>query len=182
MKFKNFVMLLFMVSVLAFMVGCDDGVRTADQKVASLQEKMQADAVNQTGMPGINNFTEMKLLKQIYEKRDQAINTYTYVPDMNGKLWHVCDSVGFGMPYATQYSAPTKNVWLHTGGGTWVNVNVPQSEPNALFPPGSADGTWVACGIVKGGTKLVYVEPKIVASEFRLRSAGEWMLPESEKK
>ena len=173
--FKKFAVALFIVSLLAT-VGCLDSTRAprADEKIPRQQEQMQQNALSQTGMPGITNFTELKILRHLYELRDQSISTFTYIPDLNGRLWHLCDSVGFGLPYATQFSNPEKNVWTDGEGyHAWVNTNLPQAEPNGLYMPSSAEGTWVMCGSDKG-TQPVYVEPRIIVSTIRLRAEGEY--------
>ena len=148
--------------------GCDQ--QTADKKVQVQQEEMQSQAQSQIGLPGITNFTEMKLVKHLYELRDQKVVTYTYVPDMNGKLWHLCDSFGFGLPYGVQFSNPEK----HRSEG----YNLPQAEPNGLFMPPSAEGTWITCANPNGSGDIspVYVEPRVIVSPFKLRAEGEYAL------
>ena len=88
--------------------GCDDGESTSDKTQRLQQEQMSQNANQQVGMPGISNFTEKKIMKRLYEMRDQNIATYTYLVDMQGRLHHVCDSMGYGLPYATQFSSPEK--------------------------------------------------------------------------
>ena len=167
---KKLAILLFLSVLLLALVGCE-GPPLADQKVAQKQEQLQSQAVAQTGMPGITNFTEYKMVRHLYELRDQAIATYTYIPDMNGKLWHLCDSVGFGIPYATQFSNPEKR--YPSADYTQTGYNIPQAEPNGLFMPAAAEGTWVMCGSEKG-TQPVYIEPRIIVSTIRLRAEGEY--------
>jgi hypothetical protein len=116
------------------------------------------------------NFTELKTVKKIYELRDQSITTFTYVPDYEGRLWHVCDSIGYGIPYATQFSNPMKR--HGDGQGAY---EIPQAEPNGLFMPSTAEGTWIDCADPKGGKpQAVYLEPRIVVSPFKLHAFGEW--------
>lgn len=154
-------------------ISCDDTPST-DQKVQMQQEQMQAQQQAQTGMPGIVNFTESKLVKHLYELRDQKIVTYTYVPDLNGRLWHLCNSIGYGLPYGVQFSNPEK----HIGGGNTYNYNLPQAEPNGLYMPPTAEGTWIMCANpnAQGGVEPVYVEPRVIVSPFKLRSEGEYAL------
>lgn len=158
------------LSLLA-LVGCGDIPDNADKKEQRATEAITAQAVSQIGMPGVTNFTEKKLVRKLYELRDQEIATFTYMPDMNGKLWHVCDSVGFGLPYGVQFSNPDKLVNPYTTASGYITM--PQAEPNGLYMPPSAEGTWVMCG-AKNDVKPVYIEPRIVVSSFPLRSAGEY--------
>jgi hypothetical protein len=134
----------------------------------SLERKKQAEmslrGVEAVGMPAIVNFAEKRMMKDILELRDRNVATTTYIVDMNGKMHKVCDSVGFGLPYATQYTNPQMPQQTIAGGSTYV---LPQADPNGLYSPASADGTWVQC--VDPKTKkatVVYVEPRIIVSPF----------------
>ena len=153
-----------------FLAACGDWESASDREQREKQESISQQANAQTGMPGITNFTEKKLMRKLYEPRDKEIATFTYVPDMNGKLWHLCDSIGYGLPYGTQYSSPQK-----MAGYTGHEFAMPQSEPNSLFMPPTAEGTWVICG-TKDDLKPVYVEPKVIVSPFKLRAEGEYFV------
>lgn len=129
------------------------------------QERILAEGVAQLGMPAIKNFREKHLLKTIYELRDQTgLLTYTYMwSEMQGKLVFFCESVGYGIPYATQYSASEKEAR--------VEYALPQAEPNGLFSPSSADGTWVMCKDPSGKeVRPVFIEPRVVISQFKLHT------------
>jgi hypothetical protein len=146
--------------------GCDSKP-TADQVQSARQEKIQAEIAAQTGMPAIKNGREAKLVKMIYEMRDQNISTYTYTfSELTGKFRFFGETVGYGVPYSTQYSAPTRMMWMGSNHGYH---SVPQAEPNGLYPPNSAEGTWI---LMKDphGTEVspLYVEPKITVSPFKL--------------
>jgi hypothetical protein len=133
---------------------------------------MQRQQVAQTGLPGITNFTEAKLVKHLYELRDQKIMTYTYIPDMNGKLWHLCNSIGYGLPYGVQFSNPEKIEKDSEHG----YATLPQAEPNGLYMPPTAEGTWVTCINPSNPSDIapVYVESRVITSPFKLRAAGEY--------
>lgn len=144
--------------------GCDD-LLSSDKKQSMVQERILSEGVAQLGMPAIKNFREKRLLKDIYELRDQTgILTYTYLwSDMQGKLVFFCESVGYGIPYATQYSAPEKEAT--------IEYSLPQAEPNGLFSPSSAEGTWVMCKDPEGkDVRPVLVEPRTVVSPFKLKT------------
>jgi hypothetical protein len=146
--------------------GCENNTATADRKEQARQEVVQAESIRQAGIPTITNFTEKKLLKWIYELRDQEkLTTYTYIVDMNGKLHFLCESIGYGFPYSTQYSNPEKWINTHLNEG----YTIAQSEPNGLFMPSSADGTWIIAA-TEQGPKPIYVEPRVIVSPFKLRA------------
>ena len=147
--------------------------QSSDKIQNAQQERLSKQAVQSVGLPAIVNFQEKRILKDILELRDQPnLVTYTYITDLNGGLHEVCDSIGYGVPYATQYTSPEKPVWnggdSHEGAG--ANIAMPQADPNGLFSPSSADGTWVLCKVPgKDEVKPVYVEPRIITSPFPLR-------------
>lgn len=139
------------------------------------QNKLLSEATSQTGMPAIKNFRERKFLKDILELRDQeGLVTYTYLfTEQTGKLVFFCDSVGYGIPYATQYTAPetmqTFNLMGQASSNSRGVEKLPQADPNGLFSPASAEGTWIICKNPGGkGTSVVYVEPRIIVSPFKL--------------
>ena len=94
------------------------------------------------------------------ELRDQNVATTTYIIDMNGKLHKICNSVGYGLPYATQYTNPSRVVF----DGGHGNAVIPQADPNGLYSPASADGTWVLCVSKEGKPKPVFIEPRVIVS------------------
>jgi len=132
------------------------------------QEELSLQAVQQVGMPAIVNFAEKRMMKDILEIRDQDVATTTYIVGMNGELHKLCNSVGYGLPYATQYTNPQR-----ISGGMETpstgNVTIPQADPNGLYSPASADGTWVQCVDPKSGkARVVYIEPRIIVSPIPL--------------
>jgi hypothetical protein len=133
------------------------------------QELILKEATAQTGMPAIKNFRERKILKDIIEMRDQEVlTTYTYVvAEMTGELVYVGESVGYGIPAAMQYTNPSKIEYGRNGNLTTIN----QADPNGLFSPSSAEGTWVLMKDPNGkSVKPVYFEPRIIVSPFKFGS------------
>jgi hypothetical protein len=132
---------------------------------AQKQDQLLTEANNTVGMPAVVNFQEKKILKDIIEMRDRAnIRTYSYTQALDGKLVKLCDSVGYGIPYATQYTNPERRV-------TGYETTLPQADPNGLYSPASADGTWVLCkDPASDKVAPVLVEPRVVVSQFPLTS------------
>lgn len=172
----NFVLLLILA--VFGLTGCPEPQRqTSDQAQREQQEKMLAEATQQTGMPGIVNFRERKLAKLILELRDQeGLVTYTYLENMQpavvpgktalgGKLIYLGESIGYPLPYATQYTNPQKVEKENVNYGYAI---LPQADPNGLFSPASAEGTWVLLKNPKDKeVSPVYVEPRLVTSTFK---------------
>ena len=148
--------------LVAFLLGACE--RSSDSIQREQQEVLLAEGTAQIGMPAIKNFRERKLLKDILEMRDQTgLVTYTYVwNEFNGKLVFLCDSIGYAIPYATQFTNPQKRVY--------GDAVLPQADPNGLFSPSSAEGTWVLCKNPEGkDVRPTYIEPRIVVSQFKLK-------------
>lgn len=167
---KHYITLPLVGIAMVLLQGCDPTAATSDTKMNRQQEQLSNEAASQVGMPAIVNFQEKRMMKTILELRDQAVSTTTYLVDMNGNLHKFCDSVGYGLPYATQYTNPQKVV-----GSDYANhplATVAQADPNGLFSPANADGTWVLClDPASKKTKPVYIEPRVVVSPFVLPQA-----------
>ncbi len=142
--------------------------QSADEIDQQKQEQALQQAQRQAGMPAILNFQEKKLLKMIYELRDdEKIINYAYLyNEMQGKLVFLGKCMGYGIPYATQYSNPEKEVY---GGGYQRGFgSLPQAEPNGLFMPATAEGTWVMLLDKNNEPHPVYIEPRVIVSPFPL--------------
>src|SRR5579872_5387033 len=159
--------------MLLIVCSADDctGVGTATTQQNRAQAQLTAEGVAQVGMPNIHNFREKRLLKQIYEMRDQeGLVTYTYVQDLNGHLHFFCDSFGYPLPAATQYTAPerpAKSYETYEQG----NVTIPQEDPNGLFSPADAEGSWVVCKDPHSNKAgVVYSEPRLITTPFPMET------------
>lgn len=152
----------------------DQPAPSTDEAVSDQMEKLLKEGERQTGLPAITNFTEKRMVKWLYELRDQPnYRTYTYMVTMNGAFVKICDSVGYGINASIQYSNPDKVVdyedYLGTG---YVDANLgtlPQAEPNGLFMPEGLAATYVMCVVPgKDEVQAVYIEPEIIVSPFPL--------------
>ena len=148
-------------------IGCDKQAPTGDDIMNAQQRQTDRQAALAVGPPAIVNFQEKRTLKQIYELRDTQLSTVTYIVDRYGKTHKICDSVGYGIPYATQYTNPSKIDYNRGQDGG--NIAIPQADPNGLFSPASAEGTWVLCLNPKDKKVVpIYIEPRIIVSPFAL--------------
>ena len=76
---------------------------------------------------------------------------------------------GYGLPYATQYTNPQSRQVTTTSGGGITSDIMAQADPNGLFSPASAEGTWVMC--LNPRTKKAepqYIEPRIITTTYPL--------------
>lgn len=161
---RKHITLLLIVFTLA---SCDKvDHKNSDTVQREQQEKILSEGAAQIGMPAIKNFRERKMLKDILELRDQnGLTTYTYLyNEMTGKLIYLGETIGYGIPYATQFTNPQKPFYDYHGVGS-----LPQADPNGLFSPSAAEGTWILLKDPNGkDVRPVYVEPRIVVSPFKL--------------
>lgn len=146
------------------LIGC--GEVTSQQKEQILQERTQNKSMVQSGIPSIKNFREKKVYKEIYELRDQDdLTTYTYiVAKQTGKLVFIGESVGFPIPYDTQYNNPSQ-----LKGGTHEYTAYPQAEPSGLYSSKDTNGIWIMMVDKKTQKpRPVYFEEPVICSTFLL--------------
>jgi hypothetical protein len=150
------------------LVSCDTHQSSSDAIQQAEQERILQEGTSAIGMPAIKNFREKRLLKDIIEMRDsETLTTYTYiVAEQTGKLVFLGESIGYGIPAATQFTNPQKISKEYSQGGFAI---LAQADPNGLFSPSAADGTWVILKDPKGNAiKPVYIEPRVIVSPFKL--------------
>ena len=154
-----------MLLVLTTLFACDDP-KDSNKVLADQQENLMKEINRQIGMPAIKNFQERKLMKSILELRDQEnLVCWCYLwNEFNGKLVYIGKCIGYGLPYATQYTNPAKQI----ENSYHDAPTLPQADPNGLFMPSSAEATWVMLVDKKGVPHPVYIEPKIIISPFEL--------------
>lgn len=160
----------FLGGVMVLSLTACDYTPSSDQVQRQQQETLSQQGNMTVGMPAINNFFEKKLLKVILEMRDNPkLVTYTYITDLNGHLHKRCNSIGYGIPYATQFTNPQR-VARSSETSERGNITLPQADPNGLFSPSSAEGTWVLCQnpANKDDLRPVYLEDRVTVSPFEL--------------
>lgn len=165
----SIVLLMILFSMLLMGASdCDSG--TSDRKLSQAQEQIMQEANAQVGMPAIKNFQERKLMKMIFELRDQSdLLLYAYLfSEQTGKTTYIGRCIGYGLPYATQYTNPDRAL-RNNETSMAGNCTIPQADPNGLFMPATADGTWLMMVNPKTGKPDVcYFEPKVIVSPFEL--------------
>lgn len=159
------------LAVVAMGADCAGVSPSAEVEQSRATRQLQAEAHAQVGMPDIINWTERRQMKDILELRDQPdLSTYTYIVNMAGDLLPLCHSIGYGLPYAVQYTNPMATRNSYSQGGFEI---LPQPDPNGLYMPGESSATWVLCVDPETGEPdPVYVEPSIIVSRFELALDG----------
>ena len=168
---KFLVPILAVVAVGALIHGCVPAQKTSDQIETETQEQELSNLTASIGMPAIKNGFMKKEYKKILELCDQAnLVTYAYmfVPQQ-GKYFYIGQSIGYGIPAATQYTAPQKvGRYTFSGGAGYTLEVVPQADPTGLYSPASTDATWVL--LLNPQTKEIvpaYYEDKVDIQPFK---------------
>lgn len=163
---------LFLLAPLAVLLGGADGDgcssrpnATAASSEQSTQDLQMQQFLRNQPVPSFDWSLERHMLIQLYAARQRATNTFSVVQsDFTGKVLWSCPSMGFPLPYATQLTNPQQVIskyYSATSGGHISDGVVSQQEPNGLFSPQGADGTWVPCVDEKGKITPVYEERKV---------------------
>ena len=157
-----------LLASIVLLASCDLYGETSrtEQEQTEQQGKLVSEAQKQCGMPALVNFQERKMMKKVIEQRDKAdLVCYAYLfSNQTGRLIYIGKCMGYGLPYSTQYTNPQR-VDLLTGG----SVAIPQPDPNGLYMPSDAHGTWLLMIKPDGDTTPVYVEPDVIVSPFKLQ-------------
>lgn len=165
---RSFAALAAIMVISSSIVGCDGTAPTVDDKQQAKQEGMLDQATQEVGLPNIVNFSELKQVKRIYELRDDAkLPTWTYCFGIDGTPHFLFRSLGYGLPYSSQFSNPNK-IAYSPGGTPEV---LPQAEPNGLYMPAAAEGTWVDAVDPAGKEQVVYCEERVMVSPFPIAGA-----------
>lgn len=174
---KKISMLLILQLCLMLFVGCDAPQNTPDTDTTqkNQQEEMLKQANDQNGLPNIVNFQEKKMLKQIMELTDKTdLVCYVYsFSEYTGKYNYIGKSIGFGIPYGTEYTNPEKVDTVDGGQYSARNpFTLPQADPNGLFKATDVQATWI-CMIddTTGEKYIMYSEPNMTISAHKLPKA-----------
>ncbi len=174
MNRARFVVAAALVSVVLLIstlgADCDKKkVPTADQRAAEATASAMEEAFAQIGMPAIVNFQELKMAKLIFEMRDkEKMVCWAYFVSLDGKLVFFSKCLGYGLPYSVQYTNPDKVVHMIDNAYGNSFGTLPQADPNGLFMPQGLSATWLMLIDKENEPHIVYVEPEIVVSPFKL--------------
>lgn len=143
-----------------------EGAPTSDDIQQAQQEQMLKDRAAAIGMPSIKNWRKARIMKDIYELQDQkGLVTYTYAfSDYQGKYTYVGKSFGYPIPGGTQFTNPQKIERCY--GPRYVTI--PQADPDGLFAPGSAQGTYIMMVQPDGTAMPQYMEPNMSVFTYKL--------------
>jgi hypothetical protein len=174
MKLIQKLLTTLVMLVLVLSSGCGEVKEpSSDRKIQISTEEAMSEANKQIGLPAIMNFQEKKLMKMIYELRDQenlVCHAYLFNRETGTVGQYLGECIGYGIPYSTQFSNPSKYISDPHGSYDAGSIVMPQAEPNGLFMPEGLSATWLL--LIDPSTKQprpVYIEPEIIVSPFKLK-------------
>jgi hypothetical protein len=142
--------------------GCTRTPVSAAQIEQATQNRQMDQFLRNQPVPSFDWSLERHMMLALYTARQHATNTFSVVQsEFTGKVLWSCPSIGFPLPYATQLTNPEQVVFAHHPTEHDASGVVSQQEPNGLFTPSTADGTWVPCVDEKGKIVPVYEERKV---------------------
>lgn len=166
-NYSFLVMLLTLLFITTTGFESCNGDETADEKDKKKTQQAMQEANAEVGMPAINNWYEKKMMKSLFELRDQSnLVCYAYIwSDYNGKFIYLGECIGYGLPYSVQYTNP-EYIADRYGEGYAI---LPQPDPNGLFMPEGLSATWLNLIDEKTGkASPLYMEPEIAVFQHKL--------------
>lgn len=165
---KRTVVIMSLLLAGLFLVAC--GSNTATGKEQAQTNHVMDVLINSQPAPVFDWSLERYLLIQLYEARNNAAATYSYVTEVSlGKIIIVwsCPSVGYPIPGGTQLTNPEQLTYSRVKNGTagirTIEGAIPQVEPNGLYSPQTSAGTYVMCLNNDGTVSPVYEERNVSA-------------------
>ncbi len=171
---------IILILILCFTLGaCTESVPSAEKQQAKQTTQALNEMNRQIGMPNIKNFFEKKMAKELFELRDNSnLITYAYTKNRDGKYVYIGACIGFGLPYAVQYTNPQKRDWVSREGGVGY---LPQADPNGLYMPSGSSATWLMLiNPETGKIEASYEESEITVRQSKIprKQVMEWSLTE----
>ena len=156
MQIKKY-LILGMLPILAIVLtGCS--LESSDATEKQRVEAQQNIYINSQPIPAFDWSLERHVFIELYKARNNAVQTYSYVRNLNGQVIFNCKSIGFPMPANTQLTNPMKQRYTNSDSSP-----MPQAEPNGLFTSPTNVGTYVFCVNSDGSVSPSYFEAEVEA-------------------
>lgn len=179
---KKLILGIAVLSVIS-LTACEEVGASEIKDETQYQKAIMQQASDEVGMPEITEFYEKKLAKEIFELRDDSsLICYAYTrSEMTGKYVFLGRSMGYGLPYSTQYTNPQKYIDDPNGSYEAGSVVIEQADPNGLYSPDGLSATWLwLIDETTGEPNISYIEQEILVTQSKLpsRLCETWSLPD----
>jgi hypothetical protein len=162
---------LFLLVFVFLLLGC---MSESDKKELGDVERQQQIYTKNQPPPFFTWSLERHLMSELYDKRNKAIITYSYVQNQySGKLMYECPSIGFPIPADTQLTNPLRP--SGTGGSGVIAVE--QAEPNGLYTSKNTRGTYVMEVNADGTVSPAYFEQDVSAFTRPMKEVDGKLVP-----
>ena len=142
----------------------EDSATEADRKAVEAQQSQYSHG---QPIPAYDWSLERDLLIQLYNLRNEKAATHAVWRSNTGKVEGDCPSIGFGLPYDTSLTNPSKAEWVRYRTHSAVaSAVVGQAEPNGIFASTNTSATWVMCVAPSGRMAPIYVEAKVTVYPY----------------
>jgi len=161
--YKLFTILTIVVALSGFILtGCvQPSSETNDQRAVSDQQDQYRAS---QPVPTFDYSTERDAAIQLYNARNENVNTHTVWRSDYGMVEFDCPSIGYPIPYDTSLTNP-EQVIISGSRVYWAGGVVEQAEPNGLFASKNSIATWVRCTF-DGKITPIYIESKVTTFPF----------------
>jgi predicted small secreted protein len=154
---------------------------TGTGKESSQVAQQQKLYVENQPVPAFDWSLERHMMIKLYEARNNAVITYSYVRNLQGQIIFSCNSIGFPIPANTQLTNPNAVQQSRVNEFNYYEV-LPQAEPNGLYSSTSTMGTYVFCLNQDGTVSPTYFESDVEAHTQKLNENGTGLTGESSLK
>lgn len=141
----------------------------ADQKRINSQQEIYASI---EPVPVYDYSLPRDVMIQIYTAKNKANSTYTVFLSNNGIPLYVCPSRGYPIEGGTQLTNPEQisfGTFPSGGSSSAASGVVGQADPDGLFHPLTAPGTYVLCVRPNGDVVPLYAEPMVMTFPFEVK-------------
>lgn len=154
MSLKKLLLPIVLIPIILMGAGCID---SANNKEADQVEQQQNLYVQNQPAPAFDWSLERHVFTELYKARNNAVQTFSYVRNLNGQVIFSCKSIGFPLPSNDQLT--NQESISYSSGGT--PAVLPQAEPNGLYSSPSTTGTYVFCINSDGSVSPSYFESDV---------------------
>lgn len=161
-----------MIAMLFMLGGADHGYGCTSANTSEARKVNEQQHIYVTNQPApvFDWSLERHLMIQLYQARNRAVATYSYVQSpYTGKVLFSCPSIGFPIPANTQLTNPESDIL--------DRYPLPQAEPNGLYSSPSTHGTYIMCVNKAGKVTPAYSEPNVVAFVMPMREVNGTLVP-----
>lgn len=162
-------LVLLLGLILVGVTGCIYDNNPASTHERDSVQRQQGHYLRVQPVPFFERSLERYLMTELYKARNTALSTWSYTQSpYTGKIMWECPSIGYPVPGGTQLTNPNSVAYATNQ----TSATLPQAEPNGLFSPPTAQGTWVMCVNEDGTVSPNYIEDLVRTAPYPLKEVN----------